>query len=144
MTLRVNPQNFAVPIAEQIRALLAAHLIGIDRWVARNLGAGIDAYDVPFGSVFTVSEAEVVDHVLAKGWDARIVKPLDHAQPRSAGDWDVMFFAGPAAHGNWQALRPLDPERNSEPFDQQVAPSERAMVEAIVRQLFETQRRFLG
>jgi hypothetical protein len=144
MTLPINPQNFAVPTAEQILAMLAAHLIGIDRWGARNLGAGIDACDVPFGSVFTVSEAEVVDHVLAQGWDARIVKPLDHAQPRTTGDWDVMFFAGRSAHGDWRALRPLDPERNSEPFDQQVAPSERAMVETIVRQLFETQRRFWG
>jgi len=142
--LPVNPARLPVPSADQIRALLAAHLTGIDRWVERNLGAGIDAFDVPFSSVFTVSEAEVADHVLAHGWDARIVKPLGQAQPRSSGDWDVMFFAGVGPQGDWQALRPLDPERNSEPFEQRAFASERAMVEAIVRQLFETQRRFWG
>ena len=133
-----------VPPDEQIRALLAAHLIGIDRWVDRNIGPGIDAYDVAFGSVFTVSEAQVVDHVLAQGWDPRIVKPVAQAQPRIAGDWDVMFYAGLTPEGGWQAWRPLDPERNSEPFEQRQFPSERATVEAIVKQLFDTQRRFWG
>jgi hypothetical protein len=133
-----------VPPDEQIRALLASHLIGIDRWVERNLGPGIEAEDIPFDRVFTVSQADVVDHALAHGWDPRIVKPLAHAQPRTAGDWDVMFYAGLSADGDWQTLRPLDPERNSEPFEQRSYPSERAMAEAIVQRLFDTQRRFWG
>lgn len=140
----VNPARLPVPPVEQIRTLLASHLIGIDRWVERNLGPGIDASDVPFSSVFTVSEAEVVDYALAHGWDPRIVKPLEQAQPRSAGDWDVMFFAGASAQGDWQTWRPLDPERNSEPFEKLSFTSERAMAEAIVARLFATQRRFWG
>lgn len=144
MTFPVDPLRLPVPPAEQMRALLASHLVGIDRWVERNLGPGIDAYDVPFGSVFTVTEAKVVDHALARGWDPRIVKPLDLAEPRTAGDWDVLFFAGASAQGDWQIWRPLGPERNAEPFEKLNFQSERAMVEAIVARLFSNQRRFWG
>ena len=146
MTQNTPPaaQPLAVPQAEQIRALLAAHLIGIDHWVDRNIGPRIETYDVPFGDVFTVSEADVVAHVLAHGWDLRIVKPLAAAQPRIAGDWDVMFYAGLADDGRWQAWRPLDPERHSEPFAVDTFDTEAAMVAALVHQLFETQKRFWG
>ncbi len=133
--------KLGIPREAQIAGLLAGFLIGADGWRDRYLGAGVRTRDVRFGDAFSVTEKDVVDHVLQKGWDRRYVKPIDEL-PQSLPEDDVAVFAfvGRADDGSWRLLSPFDPERNSERFSERRFDDERAMVSAVVAALFERQR----
>lgn len=133
--------KLSIPKDAQIAGLLAGFLIGADGWRDLYLGPGTRTRDVRFEDAFSVTQDEVIAHVLREGWDRRYVKSIDEL-PQSLPEDDVAVFAfvGPAGDGSWRVLMPLDPERNSERFSEQRFSDERAMVSAVVSGLFERQR----
>lgn len=136
---------FPVPEIAQIQALLAAHLAGADGWDDQHLGAGVLPSQVPFSQIFTVTEDQLVQHVLQHGWDLRVVRPLDQA-PATHQPWldDVVAFAGPDIDGTWRCLLPRDPERSNTLYESHAFPDREALVRWLVAHLFALQRRFFA
>lgn len=144
-SMQADSMNLPIPVALQIAALLAGHHAGLDGWDEKYLGPGVPASSVLFSEVFSVKPAELAAHVRAHGWDRRLIRPLADASPNAqAAHADLLAFAGQGDDGIWRCLLPLDPERNAKPYAVLDFASEDSMIDWLVAELFQLQRRFFA